>query len=132
MTGYGVTASDIDHALDMIDSVVRDYRRRSNGHSTPSRDPRPTGGSKDSSPPSRTDLGVCPQRKSSFLLKISPGINPYSQGQPLRHPLQLNTNAMGSFTPSFTAKFDHSHRRTKDTNAGIHPPLAISHLSLIG
>ena len=32
VTGYGVTASDIDHALDMIDSVVRDYRRRSNGH----------------------------------------------------------------------------------------------------
>ena len=33
VTGYGITASDIDHALDVIDSVVRDYRRRSNGHS---------------------------------------------------------------------------------------------------
>ena len=32
MTAYGITALDIDHALDVIDSVVRDYRRRSNGH----------------------------------------------------------------------------------------------------
>ena len=33
VTSYGITASDIDHALDVIDSVVRDYHRRSNGHS---------------------------------------------------------------------------------------------------
>ena len=33
VTAYGVTSSDIDHALDVIDSVVRDYHRRSNGHS---------------------------------------------------------------------------------------------------
>ena len=32
VTAYGITASDIDHALDVIDSVVRDYHRRSNGH----------------------------------------------------------------------------------------------------
>ena len=35
VTGYGVIASDIGHALDLIDSVVRDYRRRSNGIRTP-------------------------------------------------------------------------------------------------
>ena len=39
VTGYGITASDIDHALDVIDSVVRDYRRRSNGHSPPAGPP---------------------------------------------------------------------------------------------
>ena len=32
VTAYGITALDNDHALDVIDSVVRDYRRRSNGH----------------------------------------------------------------------------------------------------
>ena len=37
VTGYGVTASDIDHALDVIDSVVRDYRHRSNGHTPQAR-----------------------------------------------------------------------------------------------
>ncbi len=31
VTGYGITASDIDHALDVIDSVAREYTRRSNG-----------------------------------------------------------------------------------------------------
>lgn len=37
VTGYGITATDIDNALDVIDSVVRDYRRRSNGHSPQAR-----------------------------------------------------------------------------------------------